>query len=120
MILADTSVWIEFLKRKEPVFSQLRDYIERREVVALECIFGELMQGARNTNEREVIQSYWEALPKIAEEGLWIEAGRFSGEKNLVSRGVGLIDAFILTAAQRSGSRVWTLDKKLQRALRLV
>ena len=28
MILVDTSVWVEFFRRKEPVFTQLRELIE--------------------------------------------------------------------------------------------
>jgi len=52
MIIPDTSVWIEFLKGNEPYFSQLKELLERNEVMGVECIFGELLQGAKNSRER--------------------------------------------------------------------
>ena len=116
MILVDTSVWIEFLKKREPFHSQMKQYLERNEILAIECIFGELLQGAKNKREREIIDAYWRHLPKTDEQGLWIEAGRYSGEAGLPSKGVGLIDAVLLVASRRTGTQLWTLDKKLQEA----
>ena len=53
----------------------------------------------------------------ILDTSVWIEAGRYSGEHKLVSKGVGLIDAVIIIAATRSNAKVWTLDRKLLRVL---
>jgi len=47
----------------------------------------------------------------IFDTSVWIEAGRYSGEHKLVSKGVGLI------AATWSNAKVWTLDRKLLRVL---
>lgn len=118
MILADTSVWIEFLRAKEPIFSQLGEQLEQRNVFGLECIFGELLQGAKGKRERKVIQDYWSNLPKIEEAGLWLKAGHFSSQKKLFARGVGLIDAFIIAASRKHRAPVWTLDKKLKAVLK--
>ncbi len=117
MIVADTSIWVEFFKRSEPIFSSLVTLLENRNILGLSCIFGELLQGARNKRERQTIQSYWENLTKIDESSLWIEAGRYSGKHKLLSKGIGLIDAVILVAARETKSKVWTLDKKLSNAL---
>ena len=91
--------------------------LEADEVYALECIFGELLQGAKNDQERDVIIDYWRHLPRIDEKGIWIDAGKYSGENKLPSQGVGLIDAVIIMAAIRSNAKVWTLDKKLIKLL---
>jgi predicted nucleic acid-binding protein len=114
MIIADTSVWIEFLKGREPVSGQLRVLLAGREVLAVECVFGELLQGAKNDREQEVIEAYWRHLPKADGQGIWIEAGRFSGERNLYSKGIGLIDCVLIVTSLRTGARLWTLDKKLR------
>jgi len=63
MILVDTSVWIKFLKRDEKVFIIMREKLENKEILAAECIFGELLQGAKNKREQRIITSFWEHLP---------------------------------------------------------
>ena len=87
--------------------------LEDGKALGLECVFGELLQGAKNARERDLILSYWDYLPRANLENVWIEAGRYSGEHKLVSKGVGLIDAVIIIAATRSNAKVWTLDTKL-------
>ena len=77
--------------------------LENKEILAAECIFGELLQCAKNKREQRIITSYWEHLPKINESGIWIEAGIYSGRKKLVSKGVvGLIDVVILLTARKT------------------
>lgn len=117
MILADTSIWIEFLKKNKKVFDIMQEKLEKRKILAIECIFGELLQGTKNKQEQIIITSYWEYLPKVDESGIWVEAGIYSGEKRLASKGIGLIDVVILLLARRTNSKVWTLDKKLQNIL---
>ncbi len=117
MIIVDTSIWVEFFKRIEPIFSSLVRLLENRNIIGLSCVFGELLQGARNKRERQTIQSYWENLPRTDESSIFIEAGIYSGEHKLLSKGVGLIDVVILVAARNTKSQVWTLDKKLLIAL---
>ncbi|MEE9315780.1 MAG: PIN domain-containing protein, partial [bacterium] len=92
MIVVDTSVWIEFFKGNAPIFPKLKELVEMRQVIACECVFGELLQGARTKRERSILNEYWENLPKVDEHNIWIEAGTFSSEKKIQSKGVGLID----------------------------
>ena len=117
MIIADTSVWIEFLKGNNPFFLDLQKLLENRQVIALEPVFGELLQGAKNKRERQIILDYWKNSPRIDEQGLWIDAGLYAGEKKLFSKGIGLIDAYIIVASLKTGSQVWTLDENLVKAL---
>jgi predicted nucleic acid-binding protein len=117
MIIFDTSVWIAFFKKQPDVFETARVIMEDGEALGLECVFGELLQGAKNARERDLILSYWDYLPRPDLENVWIEAGRYSGEHKLVSKGVGLIDAVIIIAATWSNAKVWTLDRKLLRVL---
>jgi hypothetical protein len=67
--------------------------LEGREVLAVECIFGELLQGIKNKHEKEVILDYWKYLPHNDYEQIIIEAGLYSFEKKLLDNRVGLIDA---------------------------
>jgi len=109
----DTSIWIEFLRAKEPYLSLVSEALEDNRVIAFEPVFGELLQGAKSRHENDAIRGYWENLPRYSIADLWIEAGILSQQKHLISRGVGLIDAAIYMVAIEKNAKVWTLDKKL-------
>jgi predicted nucleic acid-binding protein len=117
MIILDTSVWIEFLKKHEPYFSELAPLLEKKEILAVECVFGELAQGVKNNDEQTIILQYWKHLTKIEIEGIIIEAGIFSRENNLLDKGVGLLDTIILLHGIRTQSKIWTLDKNFRNVL---
>lgn len=67
-----------------------------------------------NKREVEVIKAYYELIPKIEIENLFMLAGEFSKDKKLINKGIGLIDSCIITATIRSNSKLWTLDKKIK------
>ena len=117
MIILDTSIWIEFLKGNKIYFAKIKKLLEIKEILGVECIFGELLQGVRNKNEKEIIKKYWTYLPKENYENIIIQAGEYSSENKLLNKGVGLIDAIILMNAINSNAKIWTLDKKLLRVI---
>lgn len=117
MILPDTSIWIEFLRGQKEIFSYLCSALENQNIVTVEWIFGELFQGARNPDERRILFDYWQSLPHVEGEEIWLEAGRLSNREKFYQKGVGLIDAAIIVAARRRQATIWTLDKKLKRVL---
>jgi predicted nucleic acid-binding protein len=110
LIILDTSVWIEFLKKHEPYFTTIAPLLEEKAVLAVECVFGELLQGVRKEGEQNIILRYWRHLPKVEYPEIGIEAGIYSNENKLIDRGVGLIDAIILLHGIKSGLKIWTLD----------
>jgi len=117
MIIFDTSVWIEFLKGNSKYFQTAVKLLEDQKVLAVECIFAELLQGAKNKRERGIITQYWENLPKVSHDGLWVEAGIYSSENRFLSQGVGIIDTVILLAGRKNDAQIWSLDKKLNSIL---
>lgn len=117
MIIADTSIWVEFLKGNASYFEVFALLVEEKKIYVLGCIFGELLQGSKNEKEIKILQEYWQTLPKINEQYLWIQAGILSAKEKLYSKGVGLIDAVILQAARNYKYKIWTLDKKLIKCL---
>ncbi len=102
MIIIDSSVWIEFLRQNMDYAPKVKELLENMEVYALECIFAELLQGAKNKREIKLLIDYWEYLPRLSIQGLWIEAGRYSSENKLSSKGVGIIDCVIVLAARKN------------------
>ena len=112
MIILDTSVWVEFLKMHEPYFTVISPLLEEKDVLALECVFGELLQGVRNTKEQNIVLKYWEHLSKIDIPEIIIEAGKYSNKNKLLDKGVGLIDAIILMHGIKLKTKIWTIDRK--------
>ncbi len=117
MVIADTSVWIEFLNYREPIFSHFLQFSEKMKIIPLDCVFGELLQGAKAETEIEEILDLWHSGPKLLTSEFWIDAGIFSARHKMADRGVGIIDAVIITAARQQEAQIWTLDKKMMRVL---
>jgi len=113
LIVVDTSVWIEFFKVNSSIYPNLKTRLEHGEILAVEPVFGELMQGAKNKRERSTISNYWNHLPKVSMDGVFFKAGESSGKNRWFDKGVGLIDSAILIYTKDRGCKVWTLDKKL-------
>ncbi|MDR0300962.1 MAG: PIN domain-containing protein [Treponema sp.] len=117
MIILDTSIWIEHLKNNRLYFPTIRKLMENREILAVECVFGELLQGVKNKSEKEIILNFWTYLPKESYENIIIQAGEYSAKNKLLDHGVGLIDAIILMHSIKSYSKIWTLDTKFLRVI---
>ncbi|SHI96290.1 hypothetical protein SAMN05444280_108146 [Tangfeifania diversioriginum] len=116
-IIVDTSVWIEYFKGNQKYFDSIQNLLEKNEILTIELIFAELLQGARTGKEVKMLKSYFELVPNAEIENLYILAGEFSQREKLISKGIGLIDSCIITATIFSNSKLWTLDKKIQQFL---
>lgn len=71
MILADTSVWIDFLSGKETPFRRLlHELIEREEDICItEIILTEILQGIRDDTVYETTKTYLLEFPLIKPMG---------------------------------------------------
>lgn len=112
MVLVDTSVWVEHLRQGH---ARLAGMLVQASVLMHPFVAGELACG--NLKNRAAILGELSALPSATrasdDEVLQlIENHRLSG------RGIGWIDAHLLTSALLSNCRFWTLDKKLDEAAR--
>jgi predicted nucleic acid-binding protein len=116
-IIADTCIWIKFLKNNPQYFNIMQEMLEKRNIAAVECIFGELLQGSKSERERDLIMGYWDCLPKLNEENIWFEAGKYAGKNSFFEKGVGLIDSVIIVLAKKNNLKIWTSDKKLKALL---
>jgi predicted nucleic acid-binding protein len=112
-IILDTSIWIEYFKGNVHYFDTCQQLIEKGEIATIELIFAELLQGARSKREVEMLKAYYELTPKVEINHLYILAGEYSQKEKLISKGIGIVDACIITATMTSNSKLWTLDKKI-------
>ena len=117
MIILDTSIWIEHLKNNQNYFPRISRLLEGAEILAVECVFGELLQGVKNKTEKEILLNFWKHLPKKYYENIIAEAGEYSAKNKLLAHGVGLIDTIILMHGIKSNSKIWTLDTNFLRVI---
>jgi predicted nucleic acid-binding protein len=110
MVLADTSVWIQHFRLREPA---LADCLGEGVVLMHPFVAGELACG--NLKNRAAILSDLQALPQAAVAS-HAEVLRLIEERPLWGRGLGWIDIHLLAAALLSDCGLWTLDKRLARA----
>lgn len=107
MILVDTSVWVDHLRRGN---RRLQELLSDARVVGHPLVTGELAMGhLRRPTE---ILTWLGNLPQ-AVQAEHEEVLRFVAEHELVGSGLGWIDAHLLCSAALDRSRLWTLDRRL-------
>ncbi len=110
MILVDTSVWIEYLRRGH---EQLSELLDSGTVIGHPFVVGEMACGQLR-NRLEVLDLF-ERLPQaplVPHE----EAIRLLESERLYGQGLGWIDLHLLASALSSGCSLWSFDKVLSRS----
>lgn len=108
MILADTSVWIDHLRKSEPA---LIAALEAGQVLMHPLVVGELACG--NLTNRVELLSLLRDLPP-APLATDAEALGFIDHHELMGRGIGYIDVHLLASVALAGpARLWARDKRL-------
>lgn len=108
MILIDTSIWIDHLRGAEDLLAPL---LHQDNVCTHAMIIGELACG--NLANRKEILELLNGLPRLA-SATDAEVLQFMEQHRLMGRGIGYIDAHLLSAAAMHRIVLWTRDKKLQ------
>lgn len=115
MILVDTSVWIDHLRKKN---SQLNSLLLNAAVLIHPFVIGELACG--NLHNRNRILNLLGDLPgsRVADDQ---EVLFFIEQNELMGCGIGYVDAHLLASVSLSSpARLWTVDRKLNKvAIRL-
>lgn len=111
MILVDTSVWVDHLRRGDARLSEL---LEGSQVVIHPFVIGEIACGS--LVDRATILELLQALPAVltAEND---EILAFIDRHGLHGKGIGYVDAHLLASvALTEGTTLWTRDKRLRAA----
>jgi predicted nucleic acid-binding protein len=108
MILADTSIWIEQLRRAN---GPLTSALDAGDVVMHPFVIGELACG--NLRNRTLLLDLWANLPFVP-TATDAEALRFIDRHSMTGSGLGYIDVHLLAStALARDARLWTIDKPL-------
>jgi predicted nucleic acid-binding protein len=108
VILVDTSVWVDHLRRGDP---QLVSLLEAGRVLMHPFVLGEIACGS--LAQRKAVVALLQQLPAaaVAEPN---EALVFIESHALHGQGVGYVDVHLLASVTlEPSSRLWTRDKRL-------
>ena len=111
MILVDTSVWVDQLRRND---AQLAALLESGNVVMHPFVVGEIACG--NLTRRAATLELLQALPAavVAEHH---EVAGFIERHRLYGKGIGYVDVHLLmSTALTHGATLWTRDQRLRTA----
>ena len=112
-VLVDTNIWIDHLRKTEPV---LVDLLERDQVCVHQSIITELALG--NLKDRSVFLKALErlmVLRNVDDQGV----RHLVEERRLWGRGLSAVDAALLASVVVTPSvSLWTRDKRLRQAAR--
>lgn len=108
MILADTSVWVDYLRRGN---REMEQSLGRGEIVTHPFILAEIALGSLHNRRKRLdeLASLLELrVAQLSEVRHMIET------RALYARGIGLVDAHLLASClMTSGTQLWTLDGAL-------
>ena len=108
MILLDTSVWVDHLRRGD---SGVIAVLESGQAASHAFVIGELACG--NLRSRARVIDLLRALPQATlatdDEVLY-----FIDRHRLVGRGIGYVDAHLLASVAIGGLLLWTRDRRLR------
>lgn len=112
MVLVDTSVWIDYFRKKEEVYDRLNRLMDQGRVCCARLIVAELIQGAKEKKEIGVIKNLLDVFPILEErEDTWLRAGILSYNIRRKGKEVGLADCYLAIMATDSESVIYTFDQ---------
>jgi predicted nucleic acid-binding protein len=111
MTLVDSSIWIDHLRAPNGILTAL---VERRDVLIHPFVIGEIALGS--IRSRTSVLGVLAKLPAIP-LATHADVMRLIESRRLFGRGVGYVDAHLLSAALlRRDTVLWTRDRRLDAA----
>jgi hypothetical protein len=108
VILVDTSIWIDHFRSSNRVLGEL---LHDGQVLVHPFVLGEIACG--NLQNRKAIVALMQALPMAtkASDG---EILAMIEQRELMGRGIGLIDMHLLASCLMQPCLLWTADRRLK------
>ena len=111
MILADSSVWIDFFRSGNP---QLSAQIEREEIATHPFVLVELALGSLKNRKQTLLELDELDTVIVASDD---EVRLMIEDNRLYSRGIGFVDAHLIASCLlTTGTRLWTRNSRLAEA----
>ena len=115
-VLVDTSVWVEFLDRFNPLIrDDMKDLLRRGAVATTGLVVAELRRGARSPAQVAAILDALNPLVYLeADRTTWLRAGELSAQGARRGRRVEIGDCLLAALAHREGCLIFTLNRDFE------
>jgi predicted nucleic acid-binding protein len=111
-ILVDTSIWIDFFRRKEPAYTKVVQLIDEDRICCAGIILSELMQGANSEKELNVLKDFLHVYAFINETPeTWKKTGELSFRLRKRGKETPLSDCLISVLSLEADASIYTYDK---------
>jgi len=115
MILADTSIWIDYLRGRN---SEMQAHVQNGKIVTHPFVIAEIALGSLKNRSKTL--ALMDMLEQVNVANL-SEVRRMIEARSLYSQGIGLTDVHLLASCLLTpGTRLWTSDSALKRVARLL
>ncbi len=117
MVVADTTVWIEFFN--DPTSREKRAIdllIDENQLAFVGAVLTELLQGCRTSQEAHLIFDHVSALPYLEMSfSTWQRAGEISSSLRRKGTTIPLMDLIIAALAMEHAAEVFTTDPHFEK-----
>ena len=108
MILADTSVWIDYFRADHP---DMRMFLDNEQILAHPFVVAELALGSLHDRHKTLAEL--DRLPQVQVAQL-LEVRHLIEAHSLYSRGIGFTDAHLIASCLMTRDvQLWTRDSRL-------
>ena len=110
-VLIDTSVWIDFFRKKEPFYSRVLKLLDDDKICCTGIVLAELIQGAKSRDDIGALKDFTYVFPFLEESAnIWGKAGELAFSLRRSGKQIGLSDCYIATSAHKEKVGIFTLD----------
>ena len=112
LVVVDTSVWVAYFRRTEPVVERTLDELIDADLVAMvPPVRLELILGCRKSQRASLANRIGALHPFPVTDPTWNMAERISMQMRDTGITLGLVDVLIAAVTSEHHARLWTLDK---------
>lgn len=117
MVIVDTSVWVEFLDRFNPlVRADLVELLRRGEAATAGLVLAELRRGCRSAAQVKAVLEAMESLIYLeATREMWLRAGEIAAEAAARGYTLDVRDCLLAALALREQCLIFSLDRDFER-----
>ena len=117
MIVVDSAVWIDYLRRTDSDAGRRLDrFLEQGEVILTGVVLAEILQGTSGERDHARLEAALETATYVeANREAWIRAGRLSRDLRKSGHGIPLTDLIVAAIALEGGHQVFTFDPDFKR-----
>lgn len=115
MIVADTSVWIDFFRGNERIVKKMNELLDEDQIALAIPVRIEILSGAPK-KQKDSLSRVLSALPTFyPNEETWTSLEAWIGEGLSKGAHFGAMDLLIAALAQENGAKLWSLDHDFTR-----